>query len=51
MAQWFKNPTTVAWVTAEVWVTDPEQWVKGSSIAAAVAGIQSLTEHMLWVWP
>ena len=20
MVQWFKNPTTVAWVTAEVWV-------------------------------
>ena len=37
MAQWVKNPTAVAWVTAEVSGSIPSllQWVKGSGIATA----------------
>ena len=45
MAQWVKNPTAAAQVTAEA------QWVKGSSIAdvvwvTAAAGIQSLAQEL-----
>lgn len=37
MAQWGKNPTVAARVTAEAWVwsSGPAQWVKGSGIAEA----------------
>ena len=35
---WVKNPTAMARVTAEPWVQSLAlQWVKGSSIATAVA--------------
>ena len=39
VAKWVKNPTSVARVAAEVRVPSPapEQWVKASSIAEAVA--------------
>ena len=51
MAQWVKNLTAVAWVTAEVWIQSPAwpQWVKGFGIVAAVAGIQSLAQELPYV--
>ena len=42
MVQWVKNPTEVALVAVEARVQFLAQWVKGCSIAAAVARIQSL---------
>ena len=44
MVQWVKNPTAVAWVTAEVWVFIPDlaQWIKRSSIVAAVAQVTAM---------
>ena len=43
MAQWVKNPTAVARVTVEARFHHGQaQWVKGSSMATAVARIQSL---------
>ena len=45
MAQWVKNPTAAAWVAAEVQVWFLAlQWAKGSSVATAVAWIQSLAQ-------
>ena len=39
VVRWVRNLTSVAWVAAETWVSipSPAQWVKGSSIATAVA--------------
>ena len=44
MAQWVKNPTSVAWVGAEAWVQPLArvQWIKGCGVAATVAQIHSL---------
>ena len=47
MVQWVKDPTAVARVTMEVkLIPGPELWVKGSSIAAAVAWIQLLGQEL-----
>ena len=45
---WVKNPTAMAQVTVEVQVLSlaPVQWVEGSSIATAVAWIQSLAQKL-----
>ena len=47
MVQWGRNVTTAAQVTVEAWVPPPAQmqWVKGSSIAAAV----TYTTNMVWI--
>ena len=52
MAQWLKNPTAVAEVTAEAQVPSlPGQWVKRSAVAttavwfATAASIQSLAQE------
>ena len=39
MAQWIKNQTAVAQVTAEALalISGPAQWVQGSSVAGAAA--------------
>ena len=39
MAQWVENPTAAAQIAVEVQVCTPgpAQWVKGSSVAAAMA--------------
>ena len=44
MAQWVKNPTAVAQVSAEVWVLSPvrHSGLKGPSVAAAAAQIPPL---------
>ena len=47
MAQWVKNPVAAAWVTAEVRVRSPAQWVKGSGIAAAV----TYATAVAWIQP
>ena len=48
MVQWVKNPASAALVPVEVRVQSPapEQWVKGSGVAAAVAQIQSLAQEL-----
>ena len=43
MAQWVKNPTTVAWVTAEVQVQSPARCIAPAAAqVTAVAWIQAL---------
>lgn len=45
MVQWAKNLTAGARVAADAGSFPcPEQWVKGSSVAATEAGIQSLAQ-------
>ena len=50
MAQWVKNPIVAAWDTVEMQVQlGLVQWVKGSSIAAAVvfnSQIRSLAQEL-----
>lgn len=54
MVRWLENPTPMAWVSADVQFDPrPAQFIKGSSIAAAmaqvttVAVIQSLAQEPL----
>ena len=57
MAQWVKN-LTAAWVAVEV-LFNPQQWVKGSSVAASCHRSQLQLRfsscpwnlHMPWAWP
>ena len=61
MAQWVKNPTAVAQVTAEVQVRSPARFngLKDLAVAAAVAQVTAVAQigslaqnfHMPWVWP
>ena len=54
MAQWVKNPTAAASIAAELsLIPSTKQWVKGASVAAAAAHIQSLVQelHVLQVHP
>ena len=61
MVQWVKNLTAVVWVTLELWVPSLAQHSGLKDLAlleplrksAAVAGIQSLAQELLyaWMWP
>ena len=46
--QWVKSVTAAAWATAEAWVSSPAQHsgLKGSSVVAAAAQIQSLAQEL-----
>ena len=50
MAQWIKNPTAVAQVTAEVQVQSPAQRVKGSSIATAMMQVTAMAQIQSLAW-
>ena len=46
MAQWVKNSTAVAYCRGSGSIPGPAQWIKGSGIAAAAAGIHSLAREL-----
>ena len=57
MVQWVKNLTVMSWITSTGSNPGPEQWVKGSGVAAGVGpsyGSDSVGgpgTSMLWVQP
>ena len=50
MAQWVKNPTAVAQVTAEAQVPSPAQWIKESGIAAAALWATAAVRIQALAW-